>query len=365
MDALTRAPGAMIRPAGRNRNIQWLRAAAALMVLVYHASHYLAVERGEGGMAALFGGELGLLGVAIFFAISGALMAEILPRTAPALFLLHRVARLYPAFLIAALCLPPLVTGRLSVDLRALSLIPVGDNGTYRLRVEWTLIFELFYYVALTGLAALGRARHVRRFALGWLALILAAALFLPELSQANLVPTAIDLPFLAVNAAFAGGLLIPSLVQRGLFQPAAAVLAALVVLVMMRFGFTGGRLLASLAAVILVGLAVAHDDTSPGGGIAARALTRLGDWSYALYLCHVPVILAVMAYMPGPPLLLWAVAIAASLLVAVPLGQLDLAIYRRLRARLDAAPSPKLRRGAAVYAAIYAAVAAVFLFKS
>ncbi|WP_062016430.1 acyltransferase [Aureimonas sp. AU4] len=352
-------------PLPRNRNVQWLRAAAALMVLLYHASHYLAAERGDGSMAAIFGGEFGLLGVAIFFAISGALMAEILPRTAPPLFLLHRIARLYPAFLVASLLLPPFLTGRLSIDLRALSLVPVGDNGSYRLRVEWTLIFELFYYMALTGLAALGGARLLRLFALGWLAVILAAAAWLPELRQATLVPTIVDLPFLAANAAFAGGLLVPELVRRGVFQPALGAVAAGLAMLLLGFGFTAGRLLASLVGVILVGLALSAAPRAGPDGWIARGATRLGDWSYALYLCHVPVVLVVMRSFEAPPLALWFAAVALSLLVSVPLGLLDLAIYRRLRARLDAARPQALARGAGIYAAVYVAVAAVFLFKT
>jgi exopolysaccharide production protein ExoZ len=351
-------------PLPRQRNIQWLRAVAALMVLLYHASHYLAAERGDATMSAIFGGTFGLLGVAIFFAISGALMAELLPRTAPPLFLLHRVARLYPAFLVASLLLPPLVTGRVSVDLRALSLVPIGDNGSYRLRVEWTLIFELFYYMALTALAALGGARRLRLFALGWLAVILVAAAWLPELRQATLVPTIVDLPFLAANAAFAGGLLVPDLVRRGLFQPALGAVAAGLAMLLLGFGFTAGRLLASLVGVILVGLALSAPPRSGPEGLVARLATRLGDWSYALYLCHVPVVLVVMRGMEAPPLILWLLAVTLSLAVSVPLGLLDLAIYRRLRARLDRARPQALARGAGIYATVYVVVAAVFLFK-
>ena len=84
----------------RNRNLQWLRAFAALSVVLYHASVYLDRFVGDDRFLRLFDGRFGLLGVAIFFAISGYLMAEILPRTDPWSFLTHRIVRIYPIFLI-------------------------------------------------------------------------------------------------------------------------------------------------------------------------------------------------------------------------------------------------------------------------
>ena len=68
------------------------------MVVVYHASHYLAVYRGVPPLPRLSG--LGLYGVSIFFAISGYLMATLVRRTGPFVFMAHRLVRIYPTFLI-------------------------------------------------------------------------------------------------------------------------------------------------------------------------------------------------------------------------------------------------------------------------
>jgi len=75
-------------------------------------------------------------------------------------------------------------------------------------------------------------------------------------------------------------------------------------------------------------------------------------------------VILVVVAHAGGPPLVVWGQTVAAAILVAIPLGLADLAIYRRLRTRLDRARPQRLQRGVAIYAAIYAIVAVVFVFK-
>ncbi len=95
----------------RNRNLQWLRAVAALLVVVYHASGHLAFEFGDDRFAEVFNHRFGILGVAIFFAISGALMADILKTTQPADFLIHRILRIYPIFLVASLVLPVILFG--------------------------------------------------------------------------------------------------------------------------------------------------------------------------------------------------------------------------------------------------------------
>lgn len=349
---------------GRNRNVQWLRAAAALFVVLLHASYYLAQEVGDERFLGVFSGEFGILGVAIFFAISGALMADILKTTTPGQFLVHRLIRIYPLATILAILLPFLVTGRLSVDLRALSLVPIGENGNYRLSVEWTLVFELFYYVVLFALALLGGARRVELFAALWLALVAVAVLFAGSLSQVVLTPNVLEMPFMAANAAFAGGLLIPWLVRRNAFQPALAVVAFTLAALSLSVDLAAGRLLGAVAAVIFVGLAVAEGNRDVPDNAATRLATRLGDWSYALYLSHVPVLLVVFRLVDASPPVLWALGIGAAILVSVPLGMLDLKLYRFLRRRSDRSTPDSFRRWALIYAATYAVVAVVFLFK-
>jgi hypothetical protein len=46
-------------------------------------------------------------------------------------------------------------------------LAPVGDR-TYYLGVEWTLVFECTYYVALFLIALIGWHRYLNMIALDW-----------------------------------------------------------------------------------------------------------------------------------------------------------------------------------------------------
>jgi len=124
---------------------------AALFVVLYHASFYSSQYLGFGWQINLFG-DFATIGVAIFFAISGLLMAELIQRSDPWQFLAHRIVRIYPTFLLA-------VAAWLSIDaflgihsigfhLFSLMLIPAGQRDYY-LGVEWTLVFECAYYLGL------------------------------------------------------------------------------------------------------------------------------------------------------------------------------------------------------------------------
>jgi peptidoglycan/LPS O-acetylase OafA/YrhL len=343
----------------RNRNLQWLRAFAALSVVLYHASVYLDRFVGDDRFLRLFDGRFGLLGVAIFFAISGYLMAEILPRTDPWSFLTHRIVRIYPIFLIV---LGSLIVARgkfAEFDLWAMTLVPVGEGRIYYLGVEWTLLFETSFYVFLFVCSLIGLKRHLDVVALVWLG-GLAVAPFIVPLDQTILTPTAAQLPFMAVNAAFAGGLLLPRLIRLGLLQPALAVIAVGSMLLSGAFSFGGDRWVAAATAVLLVGFAVAYDRMFPvRDGVVARSLDRLGDWSYALYLCHAPLIIGLM--ISRPPIaaeLLWVAGVLGPLCVAIPYGIIDIRLYGILKRGIDTAPGLVRITVASVYIAAFLAVA-------
>ncbi|WP_062202583.1 acyltransferase [Aureimonas sp. AU12] len=348
------------RPA-RNRNLQWLRAFAAICVLLYHASVYLDRFVGDDRFVRVFDGRFGLLGVAIFFALSGYLMAEILPRTDPWRFLAHRIVRIYPIFFIV---LGSLIVARGKLheyDFWAMTLVPVGEGRIYYLGVEWTLLFETTFYVFLFLCSLIGLKRRVEAIALIWLAIIAFGTWWLPA-QQIVLTPTIDLLPMMAVNSAFAGGLLIPWLARRGLFQPAVGALAMGVMMLSGAFSIGGDRWVASVAAVLLVGLAVSWDrgDRRPDERLASLA-DRYGDWSYALYLCHAPLIIALMIlHPPIPSPLLWVVGVVGPLAIAIPYGLLDLKLYAILRRTIDAWPGAARVVLASSYAIAFMALAAV-----
>jgi exopolysaccharide production protein ExoZ len=80
-----------------NYRLQYLRALAAVSVVVCHASYYLMAARGDSSLWVTFG-RCGLFGVMLFFAISGYLMAQLAPGATSLRFMAHRLIRIYPPY---------------------------------------------------------------------------------------------------------------------------------------------------------------------------------------------------------------------------------------------------------------------------
>lgn len=350
--------------AHRNVDVQWLRAVAALFVVLFHASHYLLDRQGDRRFIEIFDGRFGLIGVAIFFAISGALMAELVRRDDPGLFLAHRLVRIYPLFIAVAVGFSVLRSGGIDADIRALSLGLVGNRGIYQLGVEWTLILEIFFYVLLFLVAVTGLARFVAPLAVGWLGLILAAAFLDTERMSATILPTLLEAPFLPANAAFAGGLLVPSILRRISISPAVTALAIGLAMASFSVDLAYGRLLGAFVAVAVVAAAFDHGSKERRQGLFGGAAKLMGDSSYALYLAHVPIILIVYRFGIGPTEWQWLTAVLASVLVSIPLGLADVELYRRLRRLTDGTRRDRRLVAAWLYVAAYMALAVAFLFK-
>lgn len=348
-------------PAGRIVALQYLRAIAAIMVVGYHASHYLAYYRKPAGPINLWESNLGMWGVALFFALSGYLMARLAPITPPGRFLLHRIARIYPIYLIAIgvfFALSPLIIGHVFTP-RFLpsTLVPVGPAG-YTLGVEWTLLYEISFYVMIFLMITAGWARAIPAAAIGWIALIVGWRFAFGE--PANLeMPTVYMLPLSSANIAFACGLLIPAIAERCRVHWA-WLLAGVAVLLAQIAGFIPpDRIVAGIGSAIIVAAAIATP--APARlNIAGRFGLRLGDASYAIYLVHVPVLVAVLRWLPANASLptAWSVAFTASIVVGLAFGVADIRIYRLLKRRIDALIETRTLRLAWIYVAFFTVIA-------
>jgi exopolysaccharide production protein ExoZ len=343
--------------AGTLRSIQYLRALAAFMVAAYHTSHYLKHHR---AMDPLMGWhELGLFGVSIFFAISGYLMATLVRRTEPWRFMAHRLVRIYPTYLIVIALLaamsPILIDRPFTFDPIGLSLVPAGSRF-YALGIEWTLLFEITFYVGLFA-AALCRLTHrLEIVALAWLGLILGCLLVFPQWNMA--IPLPIQrLPFHEASTGFAAGLLIPAMLKAGWVPRWAFPAGVALALVMFAMPIGESRFATGLiSAVIVAGALRAEPRAAP----AFDPLEKLGDWSYALYLCHVPIILLALALMPlsTGPILLWLGTMAACLVASALIGSLDIRLYGMAKRVVDTADPCWLRVSIAAYLALFVAIA-------
>lgn len=341
--------------------LQYLRAAAALMVLAYHTSHYVAYYRLPPGPIELAEARLGVWGVALFFALSGYLMARLAPATPPGRFLLHRVARIYPPYLLTVAgfsLLSPLILGyAFAPRFLPATLAPAGPAG-YVLGVEWTLVYEVTFYVFIFLVAAAGGAWLLPAIAGGWLALVAAwNALAGPPGDYET--PFIYTLPVSPANVAFICGLMVPALLRRLRVHPAWLAVAAALLAAELAGLLPQERFVASVASAVTV--AALAGLPRGRGGLASRIGLRLGDASYALYLTHVPVVTAVLRWLPeaAPAPLAWLAAFAAAVAAGLISGAADVRAYRALRRRVDALRERAALRLAAAFAIFFLAVAA------
>jgi peptidoglycan/LPS O-acetylase OafA/YrhL len=345
----------------KNLSIQCLRGMAALFVALFHASAIAADADhfGDSGWAVIFDGRFGLIGVAVFFAISGLLMADLIQRTDPWRFLAHRIVRIYPTYLLAVSVSVPII-GFLGIrkfgpHVFSLMLVPVGHR-TYYLGVEWTLVFECTYYVALFLIALIGWRRHLNRIALVWIAAMLAAPLFIGWSDDVFYHFYSIWLS--PANAAFAGGLLIPWIASRMRIPLGTGLLALCVLMVAVPANPMVARWAAGAVATLLVMDAVRIKMPQR----ATLGLPKLGDWSYALYLCHPSCILIVYHFWPSSAGVgaAWFSALAAALIVSAGFGMLDVRMYRHLKYAADHADEEHRRRRVNIYAGAFVAASLI-----
>lgn len=345
----------------RNVRLQYLRAVAAIAVLLYHATFYLGSLRGSDSFASIFNGYWGTYGVAVFFALSGFLMAELLRRDDPGFFLVSRLARIYPPLLLTTglFVLVFFITGyRRGIDAVGLTLVPVGPRD-YFLGVEWTLLYEMTYYTALASIAFLGLRRFAALFAVLWLVAVLGAWLASPGRPDI-LTPMLSEVPLQPVNLAFLFGYLVSPAARRGWLPPGLAAAAACVALAGPFVTQNAIRIVAAIAAVLLVAAAVRAPKAEPEG-VAGRIGMRLGDASYMLYLCHVPVILLTSSLLPKavPDSLVWMGWVVGAIAVALVLARADLGMHRWCKLQIKRAPAERLRIISLGFIAVFFGLAA------
>lgn len=137
-------------------NIQFLRAMAAILVMLFHLSQYF--ERSEGASRyfhSLFN-QFGYAGVDIFFVISGYVLwvssRSYQENNSRLLFLYNRACRVYlgywPFFLIALLIF--FMFGKPSLgqtDYVGSFFLYQTDLRNLLLPISWTLVFELYFYL--------------------------------------------------------------------------------------------------------------------------------------------------------------------------------------------------------------------------
>lgn len=149
-------------------NVQFLRMAAAMLVVFYHTSAHVSSTGAEQGLFFAISEAVGFAGVDVFFVISGFIMAYTSlnaagPREAWS-FLRRRIARIYSGywpFFLLALLLFAWVNPDLLRDLHWFKNIILWPVYPMLIAVAWTLIFEMFFYLLFTVIISTPQRRRV------------------------------------------------------------------------------------------------------------------------------------------------------------------------------------------------------------
>jgi exopolysaccharide production protein ExoZ len=292
------------------KSIQACRAAAALLVLLFHLGGTVALDRYFGAKAFDTVFAFGDAGVPFFFVLSGfvIMLAHRKDIGQPQRLLQYvrkRAVRIYPAYLIVATAVflvaiaVPSMRDSMPHDaatlIRSALLLPqdiavVGGTGAPILVVARTLQYEVFFY-ALTALLILRPSV--------WMAAIALLAVNFVSVRVGG--PHGFPLDFLASESVplFGFGMATAWALRSGLRTPRPLLLAALGAIAFLGLG----------AFEDVTTLRVAHRDLYYGlascvlilGLVRAEAasarpwhfpkLALLGDASYALYLIHFPLL--------------------------------------------------------------------------
>jgi len=330
---------------GTLQSIRTLRAAAALLVVVFHV-----LEKAGGSF------KTGAAGVDLFFVISGFIMwvTTVRRRVSPLTFLGHRVIRILPLYwgvtlvmASVALVAPSLLQNR-SLDparlVASLLFIPHHDHTgmPWPLFVPgWTLNYEMFFYAVFAAILLLRRPAQIWVATGLLLTLTVLGLLLRPRCPVAATYTSPLLLEFLA-------GLWLGQAYTRcrlpGRAAGSAMLLAGIGMLVALELAHYDADawrpVLWGGPAFLIVAGAMARE--ASGSHLRPALLGHLGDASYSLYLTHpltIPVIWTMLPEQAMP--MRAAVAVAVSCVI----GMLCFILLERPATRaLRSAVAPALR---------------------
>ncbi len=288
-------------------SIQYLRAIAAILVLISHALLYPLSE------PVVAYGRLGWLGVIMFFAVSGFIMVVVTGQRAfdPLRFFRRRILRIVPLYwaftLLAAglaILLPTLFKttffdfGQLLLSLVFVPFYNPASHGLHPLyKLGWTLNYEMFFYVCFAFLALLSARGRAMWLTIAYVALALLGFLLRPEAAIPMFYTSYMPLAFVA--GMWIGIGYIEGWLQRSMSKLLLPSLALGVIGLSIGFGSFGiveefGAFVGMLLFVVpLLAIAAGFGPNVPRLAI----LERLGDASYSIYLIHIFAVGAIVGF--------------------------------------------------------------------
>lgn len=326
------------------RLIQVLRAVAALMVVLYHATTLLHARDSRYSHVWLNG----VNGVDIFFVISGFVMmistTPLLTTAHPArTFLARRIERITPMYwlattvkVLALLAIPTLAftgLGRWWHVLASYLFFPTRSPEGYGtvLSVGWTLVFEITFYILFAVVLA---TRLPRLPTLAPVLIVLAFGAMIPFVARHG------TLHFFANNKQleFLFGMLLAASIPwvRRIPVPIAIVLAVAGFLPLLLWKlplalFAFGGLFLGVPALAIVTAAVVLE--SRVGHRMPKWLLEIGDASYSIYLTHafvLPIVVILFVRYGGHRPYILPLVLISSLIVATLTGDLAYRLIER-----------------------------------
>jgi exopolysaccharide production protein ExoZ len=302
-------------------SIQYLRAAAALAVAVYHASQWR-----PGHLI-----DVGRAGVDVFFVISGVIMWKVTGAAehTPRAFVWRRLTRVAPLYWLVTLALTgvalvwPDFLDNVHPDvghvLLSLAFIPHMDPKGLPFPLYgpgWSLNYEAFFYLLFAAVLTAPRARQAWLVCGGLVFSVIIGVLLGDPVYQLGANPmllqfaAGVAIAQLEERSALPGRLGGWALIALGLAGMSASVLPGV-------FSELWRPFVWGVPAALIVAGALAVEKA--GGAPPAAWLLALGEASYALYLTHEPA-QAVVGHVFGAsnPWLFYPLALAATLVAGV-----------------------------------------------
>lgn len=309
--------------------IQSLRAIAALLVLFQHVTFYVTTAKGLDYLPYLQI-DFGRTGVKLFFVISGFVMAYCIKERT--FFLMNRAIRIYPAYWLSILFSYILLNhfNSWAFDFKSFFLIPGTDslNNSYKVPY-WTLIYEVFFYSLLYFISLWAKtAEKIAAVCCLWLLSIFIVNVY-------HSVPIAVPqqlILFSVANIYFISGLLF-ALYEELLQKNKAIIMVLFLSLALWGCTLNSPGLQSDIINAIAFGLLV----YSAKNMLNHPLLVKLGDYSYGMYLLHVPILLSLIHLLQKihPTLqlrYLWPIVFLVTLLCSVLFGKLEYQLHRYLK---------------------------------
>jgi peptidoglycan/LPS O-acetylase OafA/YrhL len=276
---------------GRLQGLDALRGVAALLVMALHYEMMPQFVPPAGFPPTMvLWTQYGLMGVELFFVISGFVILMTLERAGSVLrFAINRGARLYPAYWLSLL-----VAGIFARAMHETSVTYIGINATMLQEflgvpdivvIYWTLSYELWFYASLALIAAIGLLRRVDYLALAWFAMAIAM-----HLAGAEPLGLGRILTMWQFGHLFIAGMMVYLIASGRASTPAILALALSV-----GYSLIGrwdpwvqipGAIYCAINGAFIAVVYLAAINRLP----APLWLARIGKFSYSLYLLHLPI---------------------------------------------------------------------------